>query len=71
MAIIVNNPSGTSEDSGLGVIVGVVVGLLLIVLFFVYGLPALQNRQAAAQPDTNITVQLPNPTPAPKPAPAY
>ncbi len=64
MATIINNPQDTrtSDDAGVGLIVGALIAIALLVLFFVYGLPALRNQNNAAQttqPGTNINVTLP------------
>ncbi len=55
MATIINNPSDTrpvvtSEDSGVGIVVGLLVALVLIVLFVMYVLPSM--RGAAVTPAT-------------------
>ena len=63
MTTIVNTPpSGDSSDSGLGLILGVIIAIALIALFFVYGFPVL--RQSNNQPNgTNIiTIPVPGPT---------
>ncbi len=72
MATVINNPAdGTATtDSGMGVIVGVIVALVLLALFFVYALPALRGSGAAPQNGgASINVDLPNPNPAPSPNP--
>jgi hypothetical protein len=64
MKTVVNNPGGgtSSESSGVGLILGVIVAIVLIGLFFVYGLPALQGTPspAAQTGGTNVNVTLPN-----------
>lgn len=63
MATIVNTPAGTSNDSSAGIIIGVIIALVLIVLFFVYGLPYLRDGvRESSSPSTNINVDLPLPT---------
>ncbi len=65
MVTVVNTPPGSGEsDSGVGLIVGIILAIVVIALFFIYGLPALRN---SAQPvpqdnnrDINIDVDLPN-----------
>ncbi len=52
------NPGNNSDSSGAGLIIGVVVALVLVVLFFVYGLPAIRGNQ---NKDVNINVEIPNP----------
>ncbi len=58
MATVINNPS--SEDSGVGVIIGVLVAIILVVLFFVYGLPALRGPAPADNGGINVNVDLPS-----------
>lgn len=63
MATIINNPSGgDSSHSGVGLIIGIVLALVVIVLFFIYGLPALRNLGGGGG-GTNINVTLPEGTP--------
>ena len=75
MATVINNPD-TDAGSGAGLVIAVIVGILIIALFFIYGLPALRNND---QGGTNINVTVPengggqsspDPTPAPQP-PSY
>ena len=48
MSTIINNPStGEASDSMAGTVLGIVVALVLIILFFVYALPAIQGRNSA------------------------
>ena len=54
MATIVNNP-GTTEDSGAGVVIGVVIALLVIVLFFAFALPYIRNGATPGVPNTGST----------------
>jgi hypothetical protein len=72
MSTVINNPRGSSEESsGVGAIVGVVIALLLVALFFIYFLPMIQNQTPATTPNTEIQVNIPNPPAAPSvPAPA-
>lgn len=49
MTTILNtSPSGNNTDSGMGIVIGVIVAIILIALFFVYALPALRNSNNAA-----------------------
>lgn len=66
MATIINTP-GTGDSSGVVLIVGVVVAAVAIALFFMYGLPAIQNMSRDYSDPTTIKVELP--TPATDPAP--
>lgn len=72
MATIVNNPQPgdnrtVESGDGIGIIAGVIIAILLIVLFVVYGLPALNGRNQATTPTpgTDVNVTLPTPSPAP------
>ena len=69
MATIINNPAeGTRYDarydSAVGVLVAVALALVLVSLFFVYGLPALRAYDATSSgqapvnnnPSVNITL---------------
>ncbi len=68
MTTVVNNP-GDGDSSGTGVIVGVLIAIIIIVLFFMYGLPAIRNNQPApnnGSVDVNVTLPAgENNTPAP------
>lgn len=59
MTTIINTPPATTNESGgsMGMIVGLVVLLILGYLFFVYGLPAIQNMQVGA-PQINIPAKV-------------
>ncbi|TAK57759.1 hypothetical protein EPO17_01170 [Patescibacteria group bacterium] len=58
MTTIINTPPPREDmDSGVGIIIGVLVAIVLIVLFFVYALPAIQNNQAQ-KPDNTIDVNI-------------
>lgn len=62
MATIINNPpSSTDRDySALVLVLGIAAGIALIILFFVYGLPALRKTVEAPQNDTiNVIVTSP------------
>lgn len=72
MTTVVNNPGGGSGDSGgAGIVLGVLLAIVLIGLFFVYGLPAMRGNQAPQNGSIDVNVQLPTGTPSPAPAPAY
>jgi hypothetical protein len=58
MATVINNPGGSNQDSGAGVIIGVIVAIILIILFFVYGLPALRGGTAPSN-TLDVNVDLP------------
>jgi len=55
MATIVNNPGNAGEsNNGSGFLMGVVLLIIVGLLFFYFGLPAL--RQATPQQDINVEV---------------
>lgn len=61
MTTIINTPpSGNSSDSGLGLILGVLIAIGLVALFFVYGIPAIRKSQTPNN-TTNI-INIPVPT---------
>jgi hypothetical protein len=66
MPTIINNPNGENSDSGAGIIIGTVVALLVIVLFFVYVFPGLRaGQQAPAQQNPGGSLDIDITTPAP------
>jgi hypothetical protein len=68
MPTIINNPNGgESSDSFVSTIVGIFILLVLIVLFFVYALPAIRNSNTTVEQPKNdsldVNVNLPDITP--------
>lgn len=61
MTTIINTPPiGESADSGVSLIFGIIIALILVALFFVYGLPAIRaNNVTPKANDVNVSVQLP------------
>ncbi len=61
MTTVINTPGqGNSNDSGAGLVIGIIIALVLIALFFIYGLPALREQpEADTKPSTTINVELP------------
>lgn len=52
MVTVVNNPAPEAKsDGGTGMIVGVLLILVMGILFYLYGLPAINNMQS---PQINI-----------------
>jgi len=72
MSTVINNPSDSREDSsGVGMIVGIVLAVSLVGLFFLYLLPMIQNLGTPTPNTTEIKVNIPDrpvteaaPTPA-------
>ena len=71
MTTVINTP-GNTEDSGsnlVAVLILVIVIIAAVVLFFIYGLPMIQNKQNPGS-TTNINVTTPTvPTTPVTPAP--
>jgi hypothetical protein len=76
MTTIINTPpSGESSDSVLGVVIGVIAILILIAIFFVYILPAMNTNAAPKTNSIDVNVKLPAngttpPATTPSPAPS-
>jgi hypothetical protein len=64
MTTILNSPREGSSETGtaFGLIIGLIVTVGIIALFFYYGLPAIQgtNQVPKAADETNINLQLPS-----------
>lgn len=54
MTTIINTP-GNTEDSGIAIIIGVLVAIIVITLFFLYGLPAIRGTSPQS---SNSTVDI-------------
>ncbi len=73
MTTVINNPGGaegSDSSSGFSVIIGVILLLVVIGLFFIYALPAIRNNPTAATPqnssiDVNVKLPAGGTTPAP------
>jgi len=73
MSTVINNPGDSRDDnSGVGMIVGILLVVVVGVLFILYVMPMLGNQASPAPTTTEIKVSLPEvPAPAvPAPAPA-
>lgn len=58
MTTVINNPGGGEDSSGvLGAVIGIVVLIVAVTLFFVYAWPAIQNSKtnSPTQDDPNTT----------------
>ena len=66
MTTVINTPSN-GETTGGGFVIGIVfVVVILLGLFFVYGMPAMRNNNNNAQPKSiDVNVKLPTPTTQP------
>ncbi len=58
MTTVINNPG--ESDNGLGWVVGVVLVVILLVVFFVYALPAIQKNGTDDNGGATIKVELPS-----------
>ncbi len=61
MPTVINNP-GTTEDAGSNLVVGVILVIVIlggVALFFIYGLPMIQNNTNQNPGTTNINVTVP------------
>ncbi|HSX08878.1 MAG TPA: hypothetical protein VLF93_01885 [Candidatus Saccharimonadales bacterium] len=60
MAVVVNNPQPTeTRDSGSGFLVGIILLILAVVLFFYYGLPMIRSYTSPqASIPSNINVHV-------------
>lgn len=56
MRTVINNPSG--GDSGAGIIIGTVVALLVIVLFFIYVFPGMRSDRAPAPAENGGSLDI-------------
>ena len=64
MPTIINNPGNGEDSSGVGgMFVGLIILVIVLVLFFLYGLPMMRNSNPPAQEtpktdslDINVTV---------------
>lgn len=60
MTTVINNPSGVEGEGsgGVGIIIGIIMFIVVVGLFFVYVLPKIQG--APAQPNSiDVNVKLP------------
>lgn len=58
--VIVNNPQGKSTNNSVGFVVGALILLLVIIVFFIYGLPAIRSigtTQVNIPDHMNVNVQ--------------
>ncbi len=66
MATIVNNPPSERRGNGSGFLIGVILLIIFTVLFFYYGLPALQNvgnsggTEVTIPDEVDVNVNTPN-----------
>lgn len=71
MATIINNPPGaTGEDSGVGIVVGLMVAVILVVLFLLFILPGIRGTTPAvpdtgSEPGSSATVNVTLPAASP------
>lgn len=56
MATIVNNPGTTENNSGMNMIIGLLILAVMIFLFFIYGLPLIRQASSMQAPQVNVPV---------------
>lgn len=54
MATIVNNPPSSSTDNGMGTLLGIILLIVVVALFIIYGLPYIANTMQSNSPQINI-----------------
>ncbi len=64
MTTIINTPPSVSEstDSGVGLVLGVIIAIVFIAIFFVYALPEIRSVDTTTVPKTenvNVNIKLP------------
>ncbi len=71
MTTVINNPSNT-EDASSSLVIGIILTIVVlggIALFFIYGLPMMQDNTKQNADGTTINVTLPVTTTSSAPAP--
>lgn len=58
MTTVINSP-GTGESTGVGMIVGVLLAIFAIALFFMYGWPAIRANEAGDSGSIDVNLKLP------------
>lgn len=54
MTTIVQNPAPADSGNGMGMVVGLLLVVLVAILFFVYGLPALRSGATNVVPQVKV-----------------
>ncbi len=66
MTTIINTPPhGKDSDSGVAIVIGVFVALILVVLFFIYFLPSIQENTTDNKDSIDVNIKLPTKENAP------
>jgi hypothetical protein len=61
MTTVVNNPGdGSGESSGVGLVLGIIVAIVLVGAFVVYALPAMMGNSSSQNVGGSTNVSLPN-----------
>jgi hypothetical protein len=60
MATIINNPRGNdgSSDGMVSLVIGVVLLIMIVALFFLYALPAIQNANQAPEAEQGGAIDV-------------
>ena len=62
MTTVINTPGNNTEESGsnlVAVLILVIIIVVVAVLFYMYGLPTIQNYQNPKSSTTNINITTP------------
>lgn len=66
MTTVVNNPGGSGEGAGLGLVAGIIISIAVVALFFVFALPAIRGNQAPKDDSIDVNIKLPTGNNAPE-----
>lgn len=56
MTTVINTPGNSNSDSGFGLVFGIIIAIGLVVLFVIYGLPALRRNNGGDNLNVNVTL---------------
>lgn len=62
MTTIINTPGGSNDSSGVGLIMGLILAVVVIGLFVYFGLPMIRGTQPQEQPVNKIEITVPSET---------
>lgn len=60
MTTVINNPgTGDGSDNSAAIIIGIIVLVIAVALFVMYGLPMMQNSETPSDGSIDVNVTLP------------